>query len=313
MRSFHCAWLKKLQGHRKRKTAKFLLWNRKKQVTVWSASDFVGPVTTRVVIALWALTREVNLLRWVVGLSFRSLEAIPKSSFLSKLRNHPSEPGESSHCKNSNRRRPEVCKSNGSSRNPRRGCEKLPREPGRSPFYEKVYGATTPSRRCSAVRAFACHYQLSPRPWFECNCAYPYHARKWTSLTLESKYFDMFSIALRAPQSSFHLARLPEHGERSGKREHLQGQRLEAAGRRQIVRAGFEILLSHFFRWGIRIQEIVVYPFRLFACSFLLHLSPMAWSIVLRSPCGRGDVTRRRVPCHFLPDKESMQLSFLPG
>ena len=52
-------------------------------------------MTTRVVIALWALTREVNSLRWVVGFSFRSLEAIPKSSFLSELRSHPSEPGES--------------------------------------------------------------------------------------------------------------------------------------------------------------------------------------------------------------------------
>ena len=137
MRSFHCAWLKKLQGHRNRKTVKFLLWNRKKQVTVWSASDFVGPVTTRVVIALWALTRDVNSLPWVVGLSFRLLEAIPKSSFLSDLFIHPSEAGEKA--KNSNRRRPEVCKSNGSSRNSRRGCEKLPREPGRSPFYKKVY------------------------------------------------------------------------------------------------------------------------------------------------------------------------------
>ena len=32
--------------------------------------------------------------------------------------------------KNSNRRRPEVYKPNGVSRNPRRGCKKLPREPG---------------------------------------------------------------------------------------------------------------------------------------------------------------------------------------
>ena len=43
-----------------------------------------------------SLTREVNLLRWVVGLSFRLLEAIPKSSFLSDLFNHPCEAGEKS-------------------------------------------------------------------------------------------------------------------------------------------------------------------------------------------------------------------------
>ena len=59
-------------------------------------SNGISPVTTRVVIALWALTREVNSLRWVVGLSFRLLEAIPKSSFLSDLFNHPSEAGEKS-------------------------------------------------------------------------------------------------------------------------------------------------------------------------------------------------------------------------
>ena len=107
----------------------------------------MGPVTTRLVITLLALTREVNSLRWVVGLSFRLLEAIPKSSFLSDLFNHPSEAGEKA--KNSNRRRPEVCKSNGSSRNLRRGCEKLPREPGRSPFYEKVYGTGSRGRDTS--------------------------------------------------------------------------------------------------------------------------------------------------------------------
>ena len=55
----------------------------------------VGPVTTRVVIASWDLTREINSLRWVVGLRFRLSDSIPKSSFLSELRNHPSEPGES--------------------------------------------------------------------------------------------------------------------------------------------------------------------------------------------------------------------------
>ena len=75
--------------------SKFQLWNRKKQVTVWSASDCLGPVTTRGVIASLDLTHEVNSLWWVVGLSFRLSEAIPKSSFLSELRNHPSEPGES--------------------------------------------------------------------------------------------------------------------------------------------------------------------------------------------------------------------------
>ena len=53
--------------------------------------------------------------------------------------------------KNSNRRRPEVCKSNGSSRNPRRGCEKLPREPGRSPFYEKVYSNVACGRATSTI------------------------------------------------------------------------------------------------------------------------------------------------------------------
>ena len=40
------AWLKELQSHRKRTPAnffsKFLLWNRKKQVTVWRASDCCG-------------------------------------------------------------------------------------------------------------------------------------------------------------------------------------------------------------------------------------------------------------------------------
>ena len=54
----------------------------------------VGPVTTRVVIALWDLLREVHSLRWVVGLSFRLSAAIPKSSFLSEVHNHPFEPGE---------------------------------------------------------------------------------------------------------------------------------------------------------------------------------------------------------------------------
>ena len=45
----------------------------------------VGPMTTLVVIALRDLTREVNSLRWVIGLSFRLSEAIPQSSFLSEL------------------------------------------------------------------------------------------------------------------------------------------------------------------------------------------------------------------------------------
>ena len=85
-------------------------------------------------------TRSKFVVRWVVGLSFRLLEAIPKCSFPSELRNHPSEPGESIVvAKNSDCWRPEICKSNGSSQNPRRGCEKLPREPGGSPFCEKVY------------------------------------------------------------------------------------------------------------------------------------------------------------------------------
>ena len=115
-RSFHCAWLKKLQGHRNRKTVKFLLWNRKKQVTVWSASDFVGPVTTRVVIALWALTREVNSLRWAVGLSFRLIKLFPKARFSQIFSTIL--PKREKKAKNSNGRRPEVCKSSESSRNP---------------------------------------------------------------------------------------------------------------------------------------------------------------------------------------------------
>ena len=73
----------------------------KKQVTVTVCevqAIVEGPVITRVVIALWNLTREVNSLQWVVGLSFRLSKAIPKkkkSLFLSEFRNHPSEPGES--------------------------------------------------------------------------------------------------------------------------------------------------------------------------------------------------------------------------
>ena len=35
-------WLKELQSHRNRKTVKFRLWNRKKLVTVWRASDCYG-------------------------------------------------------------------------------------------------------------------------------------------------------------------------------------------------------------------------------------------------------------------------------
>ena len=50
----------------------------------------VGSVSIRVVIALWALKRKVNSLRWVVGLSFRLLEAISKSSSFSKLPTIPS-------------------------------------------------------------------------------------------------------------------------------------------------------------------------------------------------------------------------------
>ena len=38
----HNTWLKELQTHRKRKTAKFRLWNWKKQVTEWRASDCYG-------------------------------------------------------------------------------------------------------------------------------------------------------------------------------------------------------------------------------------------------------------------------------
>ena len=96
-------------------------------------------MTTRVVIALWALTREVNSLQWVVGLSFRLLEAIPKSSFLSDLFNHPAEEGEKSQKFESSAARSMQIKWELSESAPR-GCEKLPREPGRSPFYEKVYG-----------------------------------------------------------------------------------------------------------------------------------------------------------------------------
>ena len=92
--SFRCAWLKKLQSHRKRKTAKFLLWNRKKQVTVWTASHCCESGDHLSSDRFVSHACEVNSLRWVVGLSFRLSKAISKSSFLSELCNHPSKPGE---------------------------------------------------------------------------------------------------------------------------------------------------------------------------------------------------------------------------
>ena len=42
IRKTHNTWQKELQSDRKRKTAKFRLWNRKKQETVWSASESCG-------------------------------------------------------------------------------------------------------------------------------------------------------------------------------------------------------------------------------------------------------------------------------
>ena len=51
--------------------------------------------------------------------------------------------------------------------------------------------------------------------------------------------------------------------------------------------------LSNSFSWGI--QEKVLYPLRLFAGSFLLHLSHWSGSLCCGdSSCRRGDVTRRR-------------------
>ena len=64
-------------------------------------------------------------------------EAIPHISFLSKLRNHPSEPRESGEFRTVNG--PKYADEMGSL-GIRAAAEKsCPDEPGRSPFYEKVY------------------------------------------------------------------------------------------------------------------------------------------------------------------------------
>ena len=93
--TFHCGCLKKRQSDRKRKNGQVPTLKQKETGNcVKVQAIVVGPVTTRVVIALWDLICEVHSLRWVVGLSFRLSAAIPKSSFLSEVHNHPFEPGE---------------------------------------------------------------------------------------------------------------------------------------------------------------------------------------------------------------------------
>ena len=93
-------------------------------------------------------------------------------------------------------------------------------------------------------------------------------------------YIDLLSKYLGTrvfdwPRGNFHLARSPLYRERSGKLEVFQRERLET-GRRQL-----KIYPCRTVSVG-GLRKKLLYRLRLFAGSFLLHLSHLSRIIVLR-------------------------------
>ena len=104
--------------------------------------------------------------------------------------------------------------------------------------------------------------------------------RRTLLLTVKPARIDLLSKYLGTrvfdwPRGNFHLARSPLYRERSGKLEVFQRERLETGGRQLKTYPCRTVSVGGF-------RKKLLYPLRLFAGSFLLHLSHLSRIIVLR-------------------------------